>query len=927
MANGVLMPWDPQESSSEPGKQSGPSSSDGAKDKAAGSKPDALRLLEEFLNDRPASHFSAEYLAKNFELHQLVEKRNALENKLPPEKKKLLQEYRLALSCTDLLDERLKYRELIDNLDPSLAKINYELNKTHPLPPPRLLPPARLADRTPMLSTISARKDEHQLEPLIELLAKKESKYANQLPEYQENWYAPYKALYRENKDLAHQYSLEVELRDEGGHVIPKFYVPLAGKKEYLSANDQKALENEVNERIEAKLRAIEQNLNNKVHFTRVGEEVVKVFYRDESGKYIEGKHILRGQQWSLNNLCGVEEALNLSQVGLNGPRINFAHLFEQTYVGHKLHAGEYWWATKTDGPKIILFRQDRTVELSDQQLNWERMGIRNCTNHEIVHHEQAENDFWNQTDLIQRMGWHQYRKGTGKEAWLLKGKDNKYFMYLEDIDKWMLCNKNGQAIDEQFKLVADGAKMQLYSSAQVRERMLVKAATGYFDDPSQTHAEIVALIRSGSAGWMQLLSNDPNDLTLFDIAKEWDQKMIDRHQKETDPQSLPGKTIRLPDGSLVETTAGLALVDAFKTLFTKKTLFDGDGDEVFKSLRALEGIDRRMWFDAVFSQLQPEVRRDYDDSLKRIASIEPDARVLQMQLDLLQKMKDHAEMDDFIQKKSLLLKRYADCRAQTYAQCAAFELAQGSKEKAGEYLRLARQGGEVNELILDGDKLGDDQLAMFTDFKSIKKLSINRTNITDAAFNTINKFTNLEQLIIGDAKQITDTGLSKLSGMNSLKILSLGDLPKISDAGLAQLKNMQSIDELQLVNVPVTINGVQQVMQNLKTLKLEKINIGDSGVNVLSAAPSLGHLQLFDTNITDSALLQVKNFPVLRRLDIRDSIGDQGLRNLHGAEIGDLFIISSKIKGDGLIALKELPYLNVLNLRETQISAAFWKT
>ncbi len=908
------MPGDSQELPLEPDKQSG-ASLDRGTNQSTGSGADTPRLLEEFFKEGLGSRSSADYFGKSWELLELAEKRNALESKLPPEKKKLLQEYRVAMSCADQQNERDKYKNLIDKLDPSLAKINRQLSEAPDLAPAlQSLSLSQMLESSPMLSTIAARKEHSQLVRLPIT----DSKIVHQLPEYQNNWYAPYRSQYLENKALAERYRLGFELRHENGKAIPKFYVLRGEKKEYLAASDKEALEQEINERVEAKLQELEQNPH--VRFSRFGEDVMKQFYKDASGNYLEGKQILKAQQWSLNDLYAIEEALRISEGSLDGFTINVSYLSEPTDNTGNLHAGEYWSANEIYGPRIILFSNQPSYEESlDKLLGLESLRITTVVDHEIVHHEQRENDFWNQTDLIEQMGWHKYREGIGKGVWLLKAKDNKYFMFLDESKQWLLCNEKGQAIDEQFNLVSAGAKIQLFSSKDVRERALFRPVDDYFKDAGEMHAQAVAYYRSSIATRITLLRNNEK---LCKIAEDWDQKIIDRHQREVDKQSLPGTIIRLPDGSLEKANKeNSSLVRIFKV--ANSGFFAFPADRLNESSDNLTKV-QKMTKDNQFHTAQPqlEVTARYDLLLKDIAFLDADSSALELQIENLQKMKDSKQTRELVADRTRLLKNYHDLRAQTYAQCAAFELTNGDKKKAEKYLRLAKEGGEVKEIVLEGDKVGDAQLAMFLPFKSIKRLSINRTKITDAGFNTISQFANLEELNIWDNKQATDAGLSKLVGLNSLKTLTLGHMPEISNAGLAHFASAQSLSELKLVDVPIGVNGIKQVMRNLDTLELRKIKLGDDGVEALSKAPALRKLELHDTNITDSALLHIKKFPNLMHLVVLDPISDQGLRNLHGAEIYDLSVFSDKIKGDALTELAKLPELGVLNLQHTKIMA-----
>jgi hypothetical protein len=96
----------------------------------------------------------------------------------------------------------------------------------------------------------------------------------------------------------------------------------------------------------------------------------------------------------------------------------------------------------------------------------------------------------------------------------------------------------------------------------------------------------------------------------------------------------------------------------------------------------------------------------------------------------------------------------------------------------------------------------GDPQLAQFQRFSPyIVEADLARTEVTDASFDTLSRFTHLRALHL-EGTAVTGNGLAKLAGMSQLTYLNLSET-KITAAALAPLKTMPNLKHVYLFSSP----------------------------------------------------------------------------------------------------------------------------
>lgn len=132
--------------------------------------------------------------------------------------------------------------------------------------------------------------------------------------------------------------------------------------------------------------------------------------------------------------------------------------------------------------------------------------------------------------------------------------------------------------------------------------------------------------------------------------------------------------------------------------------------------------------------------------------------------------------------------------------------------------------------------KFGDKELALLAPIaKQVVWVDLSRSQITDAAADTLAKMTALERLHLENTK-VSDAGLAKLAGLPKLEYLNLyGD--KITDAGIAHLASAKGLKKLFVWQTGVTQAGAKVLEGKLPELKVN-LGLTEAEIAKLTAPP-----------------------------------------------------------------------------------------
>jgi len=138
--------------------------------------------------------------------------------------------------------------------------------------------------------------------------------------------------------------------------------------------------------------------------------------------------------------------------------------------------------------------------------------------------------------------------------------------------------------------------------------------------------------------------------------------------------------------------------------------------------------------------------------------------------------------------------------------------------------------------VINAADKFGDKELALLAPIaQHVVWVDLARSQITDAAADTLVKFANLERLHLENTK-ISDAGLAKLAALPALEYLNLyGD--KVTDAGIAAFGTAKALKKLFVWQTGVTQNGAKALEAKVSGLKVN-VGLSEAEIAKLTAPP-----------------------------------------------------------------------------------------
>lgn len=133
-------------------------------------------------------------------------------------------------------------------------------------------------------------------------------------------------------------------------------------------------------------------------------------------------------------------------------------------------------------------------------------------------------------------------------------------------------------------------------------------------------------------------------------------------------------------------------------------------------------------------------------------------------------------------------------------------------------------------------DKFGDKELALLEPIaKHLVWVDLARSQVTDAAADTLAKMTTLERLHLENTK-VSDTGLAKLAALQSLEYLNLYGT-KTTDAGIAKLAGAKGLKKLFVWQTGVTQAGAKALEGKLPGLVVN-VGLSEAEIAKLTATP-----------------------------------------------------------------------------------------
>lgn len=152
-----------------------------------------------------------------------------------------------------------------------------------------------------------------------------------------------------------------------------------------------------------------------------------------------------------------------------------------------------------------------------------------------------------------------------------------------------------------------------------------------------------------------------------------------------------------------------------------------------------------------------------------------------------------------------------------------------------------------------------DETLTLIKDWKSLKKLRVANTSLSDTGLSEIEAMP-LEELDLSECQQFGDAGMQSVGKLSNLKRLNLWRTP-LTDTGVGHLSGLTNLQWLNLDNIALTDSGLKSLsaLQKLAFLHLGSTQVTDAGMKYLVDLKSLSDLRITRTAVTEDGVGPVK--------------------------------------------------------------------
>lgn len=123
--------------------------------------------------------------------------------------------------------------------------------------------------------------------------------------------------------------------------------------------------------------------------------------------------------------------------------------------------------------------------------------------------------------------------------------------------------------------------------------------------------------------------------------------------------------------------------------------------------------------------------------------------------------------------------------------------------------------GPEWSESILfigfvEGSQVGDEELKLLLDLRSVDHLNLSATKVTDAGMETLTRVRGLTSIDLSQTS-ITDQGVKRLASIKSLREVRLAGT-KVTTDGLRELKGLPELENLDIRGTTIGKEGLIEV-------------------------------------------------------------------------------------------------------------------
>jgi len=187
---------------------------------------------------------------------------------------------------------------------------------------------------------------------------------------------------------------------------------------------------------------------------------------------------------------------------------------------------------------------------------------------------------------------------------------------------------------------------------------------------------------------------------------------------------------------------------------------------------------------------------------------------------------------------------------------------------------------GAVFEASLERTWATDNDIDFIVELKTIKKLDLSFTYVTDRGIKKLQALQQLEDLTLDTAEFLTDASMAHLRANRGLRRLVVRGVD-ITDAGMPHFGALTNLKRLDLTSADITEKGLEGLapLTGLEELDLSFTRFAEPGLETIAKLTALKRLGLEQTSITDVGMAFVAKLPALEALNLNYTpVSDDGI-------------------------------------------------
>jgi len=246
--------------------------------------------------------------------------------------------------------------------------------------------------------------------------------------------------------------------------------------------------------------------------------------------------------------------------------------------------------------------------------------------------------------------------------------------------------------------------------------------------------------------------------------------------------------------------------------------------------------------------------------------------------------------------------------------------------------------GGEIIAVHLRGTWVSDTELLDLARLPKLERLDLSHTRITDEGLLHLKPARQIKDLNLYYAEQVTDQGITAIREWKTLKRLNLRGT-RVSDGSLAIVGGLTQLEALDIAGTQFTDNGLDALvpLTQLKELAIGRSKLGKNALEVLRLLPTLEFLDLGGplkgagglrdkegTPMPDDLPRAISALKQLRTLKVSYSqIGADGLRILGSLDHIEKLSLegSPRVDDQALAELDKWESLHYLDVQATKVT------